>query len=56
MSKKPEVIKCCLCGENIKPVGTWTQGNNARPLKDGRCCDDCNMNKVIPARLGMMKR
>ena len=29
----------------------WDQGNNAYPVKVGRCCDDCNWNQVIPARL-----
>jgi hypothetical protein len=43
---------CVLCGE--KSIG-W--GNNPEPLRgydDGRCCDDCNAYKVIPARIGMM--
>lgn len=37
---------CCLCGEIIKGFG-----NNALPLEDGRCCEDCNLKKVIPAGL-----
>ena len=41
--------KCCLCG---KDYGEW--GNNALPVKDGRCCDDCNTMKVIPARLALL--
>ena len=36
---------CCLCGEDIKGYG-----NNAEPLKVGRCCDKCNDN-VITFRL-----
>ena len=40
-------IKCCLCGETINANAS----NNALPLKDGRCCDACNWNKVIPVRL-----
>ena len=47
-------IKCCLCSKEIEKVGTWVQGNNAQPLMDGRCCDDCNMTKVLQARLRMM--
>lgn len=39
--------KCILCKR--KYVGF---GNNALPLKKGQCCDGCNLNKVIPARLG----
>lgn len=46
-------IKCCLCGKVIKPNAFgWAGGNNPWPLKDsGQCCDDCNREKVIPARL-----
>jgi hypothetical protein len=40
-------MKCCLCKVNIKGYG-----NNAQPLKNGRCCDECNITKVIPARIG----
>jgi len=42
-------MKCCLCNKEI--VG-W--GNNARPLKKGICCDDCNF-KVIAERLKKVK-
>jgi hypothetical protein len=40
---------CVLCGRNF---GEW--GNNPEPLVPfdlGRCCNDCNTTKVIPARL-----
>lgn len=50
MSKKK---KCCLCGETYNGYG-----NNPAPLSDNdtdRCCDECNLTKVIPARLGMLK-
>lgn len=36
---------CCLCK---KKYTGW--GNNAEPLKSGRCCDKCN-TKVILARI-----
>ena len=42
----PKQGKCCLCSGQYE---CW--GNNALPLKDGRCCDECNETKVIPARL-----
>jgi hypothetical protein len=29
-------------------------GNNAYPVNDGRCCDDCNSTTVIPARIRAM--
>jgi hypothetical protein len=44
-------MKCCLCEGEIKVVNGWGTGNNAEPLSSGRCCDDCNQNLVIPARL-----
>lgn len=31
--------------------GGWDSGNNAQPINDGRCCDECNRNVVIPERL-----
>ena len=30
-------------------------GNNAHPVNDGRCCDDCNVRTVIPARIKSMR-
>jgi len=48
-------MKCCLCHKNIEIEGTWKEGNNAAPLKKGRCCDTCNMTKVIPERLRRCK-
>lgn len=39
-------MKCCLCNNDIKG-----HGNNAEPLKKGKCCDECNF-LVILARLG----
>ena len=55
-------MKCSICGYEIKPkiVGkdketgktiTWKDGNNAQPINDGRCCDYCNENAVIPERI-----
>ena len=38
---------CCICNKIF--VG---YGNNPAPItQEGRCCDDCNTGKVIPARL-----
>ena len=36
---------CCICGKEYH-----NYGNNAQPLANGRCCDECN-KKVIGARL-----
>lgn len=44
---------CCLCGQ------TFTgHGNNPAPLgKTGEvCCDECNANRVVPARLARVAR
>jgi len=43
---KDEKQICCICGKEYDGYG-----NNAEPVKAGRCCDDCNINQVIPARL-----
>lgn len=36
---------CCICG---KPYDNY--GNNAKPFRDGRCCDNCAEEKVRPLR------
>ena len=39
--------KCVLCNEEYDGYG-----NNPYPVtENGRCCDDCNRLKVIPARM-----
>ena len=42
---------CSICNEEIQANGDWVLGNNAEPINEGRCCDDCNWAVVIPARL-----
>tara|TARA_A100001515_G_C4544744_1_gene201426 strand:+ start:524 stop:751 length:228 start_codon:yes stop_codon:yes gene_type:complete len=48
---------CCLCSSPIEPQRDaegkifWEHGHNAQPVMDGSCCDKCNQEKVIPARL-----
>ena len=38
---------CIMCGDPC-----YGYGNNPAPLRDeGSCCDECNMEYVIPARL-----
>lgn len=45
-------MKCCICNKIINGYG-----NNPWPVKDdGECCDNCNMTKVIPARLSPYER
>lgn len=38
--------KCVICNGSYKG-----HGHNAQPVKDGRCCTDCNWMTVIPARV-----
>ena len=47
---------CVLCGDALdvlykNGVAIWTDGHNAEPEANGRCCNFCNDTKVIPARL-----
>lgn len=39
-------MKCCFCK---KEAGEF--GNNALPVMDDRCCDDCNEGIVLPIRI-----
>lgn len=48
---QPQPFICSVCNEMI----TGQYGNNAWPLNDGRCCDDCNA-LVIVARLRDLRR
>ena len=42
-------IECSIC------FGMFTEfGNNAEPINDGRCCDDCNRTVII-ARMNMSR-
>ena len=42
-----EIRVCVICGN-----GYTGWGNNPWPVSAaGRCCDDCNNNKVIPTRI-----
>ena len=51
MEDYTEVGKCCICG---KEYTHW--GNNAEPVKSGRCCDECNATRVIPARIEELRK
>lgn len=48
---RKDIQICCLCGEIFMGYG-----NNPWPLESkvrgfDRCCDKCNYERVIPARL-----
>ena len=53
--------KCSICEGHIEPLrndsgeDVWEGGNNAEPVNDGRCCNQCNMTVVIPARIAMIE-
>jgi len=48
---------CCICKGPIEPQRTpdgkvfWADGHNAEPIAEGSCCDICNAEQVIPARM-----
>jgi hypothetical protein len=48
-------MECSICGHPIESKAGWDQGNNAEPIKEGRCCDWCNNNLVMALRLRMFK-
>ena len=59
-------MKCSICKDDIRGqviVNTEgvqqvvdEHGNNAYPINDGRCCDSCNLNVVIPARIKLLTK
>lgn len=38
--------KYSICGKEYEGCG-----NNAQPVNNGRCCDECNAKVVIPTRM-----
>lgn len=53
-----EIVTCVICKGDIEhktdpATGRvyWTEGHNAQPVADGRCCDVCNATAVMTARL-----
>lgn len=42
--------KCVICKREI--VG---YGNNAEPVRKGRCCDHCNSTVILPMRFEIMR-
>ena len=46
-----EPFTCSICGKEI----TDEFSNNAEPVNSGRCCNACNRNVVIPARIKGMR-
>tara|TARA_R100001143_G_C3311035_1_gene110147 strand:- start:114 stop:377 length:264 start_codon:yes stop_codon:yes gene_type:complete len=54
---RSQVLKCDLCGGDIEQKKNddgsvwWNEGHNAQPVSNGKACDTCNNEKVIPARM-----
>lgn len=46
LEESKESETCCICKEPIKGYG-----NNAEPVCSGTCCDKCNIDVVLPARV-----
>tara|TARA_R100000458_G_C8046084_1_gene95313 strand:+ start:164 stop:421 length:258 start_codon:yes stop_codon:yes gene_type:complete len=43
-----DVLDCVICNLPIKENEYgWAGGNNASPLAEGRCCDECNTLVII---------
>ena len=48
-------MNCDICNNEIGvEFGGWTQGHNAQPVTNGRCCLKCNGEVVMPKRLERM--
>ena len=48
-------MQCSICLDEIEVgPGGWSEGHNAQPVAEGRCCRVCNDTIVIPARLSMV--
>jgi hypothetical protein len=45
-SKKMKSKICAICAKRLTEFG-----HDARPLANGRCCNECNHKITIPARL-----
>ena len=61
---KKVTLNCSICKEkideqiikNTNPIFHdievyWTEGHNAEPINDGRCCTSCNNAVVVPLRV-----
>jgi len=55
-SGKRQALTCCLCGQPITGYGhnPDTDPNRwQKPLGAERCCERCNHERVLPARMGL---
>jgi hypothetical protein len=57
MKTKQQKNRCVICNLDLADRAKdkrWLLGNNAQPVKDGRCCDQCNTEIVLPARIALL--
>ena len=52
-------MECSISHKEIEPLMhkgkvIWSEGHNANPINDGRCCDECNNGVVIVERMKRM--
>ena len=50
--------KCVICNEPLAERARdsrWLHGNNAQPVAEGQCCDMCERQVVLPARIRAMR-
>lgn len=53
-------LKCCICHKDIDDgqIGFYNYGNSPFPYDTtpgARCCNECNIKHVIPARIAQSK-
>jgi len=54
MGKQRKPKACSICGgEYVNDI--WPYGNSALPINDGRCCDKCNNEVVVPHRFRLIE-
>ena len=50
-------MKCIICIEEIEvEISGFSEGHNAQPLAEGRCCSECNDFAVLPARIKQLRQ
>ena len=50
-------MKCIICIEEIEvEISGFSEGHNAEPIEEGRCCSDCNDMYVILARMKQLRQ
>lgn len=45
-------MECCICKKEIEE---YFDSRNAQPIKNGRCCIECDETIVLPTRLRILE-